>query len=81
MVILIKINKVIKQVENLMNMHHQDLKHMKHAPSGSTKELSLISAEISKTLAFKGYINYLEDKGEKVEDYLAIEKDKFDTFR
>ena len=54
---------------------------MKHALSGSTKELSLISSEISKILAFKGYINYLEDKGEKVEDYLAIEKDKFDTFR
>ena len=62
-------------------MHHQDLKHIKHSLSGSTEELSLILSKISKILAFKDYINYLEDKGEKVEDYLVIEKNKFDTFR
>ena len=44
-------------------------------------ELSLISSKISKIQAFKGSINYLEDKSEKVEDYLATEKDKFDIFR
>ena len=61
-------------------MPYQDLKDMKYALSGSNEELSLISSEISKILAFKGYINYLEDKGKKVEDYLEIEKDKFNTF-
>ena len=64
-----------------MNMPYQDSNNIKHAFSGSTKELSLVSSEISKILAFKSYINYLEDKDEKVEDYLVIEKDKFSTFR
>ena len=81
MAILIKTNRGSKQVEDLMSMCHQDLKNTKNALSSSTKELSLISSEISKILAFKGYINYLEDKDEKVKDYLVIEKDKFDTFR
>ena len=38
---------------------------MKHTLSGSTEELSLTLSKISKILAFKGYINYLEDKVEK----------------
>ena len=81
MVILVKTNKDTKQVEDLANIYHQDSKNIKHTPSGSTEELFLISSKIFKILAFKGYINYLEDKGKKVRDYLAIEKDKFDTFR
>ena len=81
MAILIKTNRGMNQVENSTSIYHQDLKYIKYALSSSTKELSLILSKISKILAFKGYVDYLEDKGEKVEDYLAIEKDNFDTFR
>ena len=32
----------MKQVEDLTNIHRQDLKDIKHTPSSSTEELSLI---------------------------------------
>ena len=80
-VILIKTNRGTKQVEDLTIMPYQDLKGIKHTLSSTNEELSLILSRILKIQAFKGYIDYLEDKGEKVEDYLAIEKDKFDNFR